>query len=268
MSLLESHLVYADENYAVFFKPSGMPSAPLHEGDKDNALYYAAEYYPSVLTITSKYKEIEKGLIHRIDTSTSGLILLAGNQNSYNNLIQQQTDNEFVKLYSAYVRKTTESDIFFKEKKGFPFCPYNLSKLPLVIRSSFRKFGQKGKEVRPVVRDTMSYYAKIKSVQHEYDTELLSMTSVGREYDIFRVRCRITKGFRHQVRCHLSWIGLPILGDEVYGVNNEFTAHDKNVPMLFFADSLEFKDPVTQSNVHYSTDSRCFDNIFLTSASK
>ncbi|HOE09549.1 MAG TPA: pseudouridine synthase, partial [Treponemataceae bacterium] len=137
MSPLEPHLVYADENYAIFFKPSGMPSAPLHEGDKDNALYYAAEYYPSVLTITSKYKEIEKGLIHRIDTSTSGLILLAGNQNSYNNLIQQQTDNEFVKFYSAYVRKTAESDIFFKEKKGFPFCPYNFNKLPLVIRSSF-----------------------------------------------------------------------------------------------------------------------------------
>ena len=268
MSFLEPHIIYADENYAVFFKPSGMPSAPLHEEDTDNALYHAAKDYPSVLSIVSKYKEIEKGLIHRIDTSTSGLILLAGNQQSYNNLIQQQADNDFIKFYTAYVKAVSVSNNSLREKKGFPLCPYTINALPLTIHSSFRKFGQKGKEVRPVISEKMTYYSKIKSVQTEYDTELLSMSPVTSKNDIFRVRCKITKGFRHQVRCHLSWIGLPILGDEVYGITNELNIPDVEIPMLFFADSLEFKDPVTHKKVNYSADSSFFDAIFLTSASR
>lgn len=271
MNPYEPHMLYSDDDYAVFYKPSGLPTAPLCDGDANNALYEAAKVYPNLLSVTSKYKEIEKGLVHRIDTNTSGLILIAGNQQSYNNLIQQQKDHSFCKYYTAWV--THEKNVQYEEnlvRKGFPKCPYDLSTIPLQITSSFRKYGPGGIEVRPVLKDTMSYYAKIKSVVQEYYTEILSITN-DKQTDtvsVYKVRCKIDKGFRHQVRCHLSWIGLPIIGDAVYGsVPHDETALNTDL-MLFFADTLEFFVPSTNKKITHSLDNSFFDTIFLTSANK
>ncbi len=260
---IEPHIIFANADYAVFLKPSGMPSAPLYKDDTDNALYFAAKEYPAVLGVASKYKEIERGLVHRIDTATSGLILLAGNQESYNKLIEQQSNNDFVKFYTAIVTKT---DVHLKEKKGFPPCPYTLSSLPLTICSSFRKYGPQGREVRPVLRDSLTYYARMKSVQADYSTDLMMMKPLQND-TVFHVRCRITKGFRHQVRCHLSWAGIPILGDEIYGFYNDLTSGNVPAQMFFFADGLEFLDPITNKKVTYSVEPD-FTAIFLTSANK
>lgn len=267
MSNTGSHVLYADEDYAVFYKPAGMPSAPLTPDDTNNALYEASKEYPRLLSVVSKYKEIEKGLIHRIDTNTSGLILFAGNQRSYDALVLQQEKNEFIKYYTAIVKESSSDMHQGQGKKGFPPCPYSYCSLPLLVKSSFRKFGPGGKEVRPAVMEHMSYYAKIKSVPFEYETELSTLEPVflSKTASVLKVCCKITKGFRHQVRCHLSWLGLPIVGDEVYGVKNSDVL--LNNKMLFAAHALEFFSPGTNQRVSYTIES-CLDSIFFTSESR
>ena len=39
--------------------------------------------------------------------------------------------------------------------------------------------------------------------------------------DLIRIEACITNGFRHQVRCHLAWMGLPIIGDSLYNSNTD-----------------------------------------------
>jgi 23S rRNA-/tRNA-specific pseudouridylate synthase len=61
-----------------------------------------------------------------------------------------------------------------------------------------------------------------------------------------QVVCRITEGFRHQVRCHLAWVGLPVVGDETYGVSSlalplmPMEVLPKKMKINFFATGLFF----------------------------
>jgi 23S rRNA pseudouridine1911/1915/1917 synthase len=47
-----------------------------------------------------------------------------------------------------------------------------------------------------------------------YRTEVLACESLRA---FFRLSLRISRGFRHQIRCHLAWLGLPLLNDGLYG---------------------------------------------------
>jgi 23S rRNA pseudouridine1911/1915/1917 synthase len=49
---------------------------------------------------------------------------------------------------------------------------------------------------------------------YPYNTEILEKTALEEE---LYFSLRIVRGFRHQIRCHLSWIGCPILNDRLYG---------------------------------------------------
>ena len=73
-----------------------------------------------------------------------------------------------------------------------------------------------------------------------YTTQLLSVCKTDRGW---KTLCRITRGFRHQVRCHLAWIGLPVMGDAVYNMN--YSGTENSCDMQFFASELEFPHPIT-----------------------
>ena len=112
--------VYADDDILVVRKFAGLPSAPLKESETENALYYVSQKYPEVLKVKNSYKEIEGGLLHRIDTDTEGLLLFALNDFAWQNLYNQQKQNQFVKEYTAFcVKDFSNLEIL----KGFPEFP-------------------------------------------------------------------------------------------------------------------------------------------------
>ena len=98
--------------FVVIKKPRGLPSAPLFEGD-ECAFMQAAKLYPYLLEVSGK-KAIEHGLVHRIDTETEGLLLIATTQESYNAFINFQREGKFLKGYSAKCQKIE------KPLEGFP----------------------------------------------------------------------------------------------------------------------------------------------------
>jgi 23S rRNA-/tRNA-specific pseudouridylate synthase len=69
-----------------------------------------------------------------------------------------------------------------------------------------------------------------------YRTEILERQNAGASL-YFRVR--ILRAFRHQIRCHLSWLGHPVLGDGLYGPPGD--AGDQ--PLMLKAQALSFLDP-------------------------
>ena len=161
--------------FLVLNKPSGLPSAPLHDGD-ESALTFALENFPQIKEISGK-KNVEHGLIHRIDTETSGLVLVALSQEFYDFMQSEQNENRFEKWYRADVQKDSS---LYEKIDGFPLPPFSKNEIEkkiaenemILVESSFRKFGIGGKEVRrfqkalekPQEKNPAERFTKLKSL--------------------------------------------------------------------------------------------------------
>ena len=117
-------------------------------------------------------KEIEGGMVHRVDTETTGLLLCARNQQFYDYIIQQQNIGNFRKYYTAYCNYESESEIETKN-----------------ISTYFRPFGPKGSLVKPVSPKNMTMADKKKCGDKLYETEIKSVE----EFDILEHNKNILK---------------------------------------------------------------------------
>lgn len=227
--------------FAIIYKPQGLPSAPLSTEDKNNALSQAEILFPKIANVKDK-KEIEHGLLHRIDTETEGLLLLAETQDFYDFMQINQKNGKFIKIYRAEC-----SSILQEEKKeGFPLIDEKikdsiLSGKAVKIESYFRNFGKGQKEVRPVTEFSGKAALKKLGKQKKYSTQINLISEENGKY-IFE--CRIESGYRHQVRCHLAWLGFPVCGDSVYNPQFKDGEHLK-----FKAIGLQFENPITKKTV-------------------
>ncbi len=239
LKIENSQIIHAptlDSPFLVVFKPAGLPSAPLFEGN-ESILTEAIKLFPEIALVHGK-KEVEHGLVHRIDTETSGLVLIATTQESYDNLILSQKEGKFEKWYRAEVDRNPDCADFLG---GFPPLPESVrveGKKAFSVQSSFRPFGKGGREVRPVALGSGRAALK-KGGSTLYTTEI----SFDSENTAI---CHISAGYRHQVRCHLAWCGLPVRGDKTYnpnctGGNSENEAHE----MKFTACKIKFPHPLT-----------------------
>jgi len=241
-NIMPIKIIYDCENFLVIDKSAGICSAPLNENETDNALFFAIQKYPEIKKIDSK-KKIEYGLIHRIDTATRGLLLIAKNQSSYNNLIKLQNENKIEKEYTAFCSKQNPDSTFpVFEKKIYQ----NLIEGKTVsVKSYFRSFSKKGSQVRPVslIKENNIESALKKSGKKVYET----IIQLEKNNSSYMANCRITNGFRHQVRCHLAWCGFPVQGDILY--ERDLT----NIsPMKFEATGLSFPDWESSKKFHFS----------------
>ncbi|WP_051537754.1 pseudouridine synthase [Treponema sp. C6A8] len=230
--------------FALIYKPKALASAPITEDDKDNAFFQAAEMFPQLLSVQGR-KAIEHGLLHRLDTATDGLLLIAASQEFYDYMICEQEEGRFIKYYRARCQLQADN---CRELGGFPEEGAAVSDwLPnppapkaifhhVKISSYFRSYGKGGKEVRPVTEKSGPAALKKVGKLKLYTTEICSLE---KEDKVLKVECRISQGFRHQVRCHLAWTGLPIINDPLYNAKSLGSAE----PLQFTASAIEFINP-------------------------
>lgn len=233
------HSPTKDEPFIVLNKTAGVASAPLSPSDKNNAVSIMARQFPEILNINAK-KQIEGGLIHRLDTQTSGLLLIATTQEFYDFMQNEQKNGKFIKIYEAtceinekngdllqgFPPLTNEMQDFFALKKG-----------DFAVQSFFRNYGKNNKEVRPVTDESNT--AALKKIQAKklYETKV---QIVSEKNNILHVKCTITKGYRHQVRCHLAWLGFPVMFDGLYNANFKNSCENSENRLQFFATGLKF----------------------------
>lgn len=192
--------IYKNDDILVVYKPGNIPSAPLScTGDEFCLLNEVRKKEPRIMNACGRLVR-EGGLIHRLDTPTSGLVLFALNQSAYDNLISQQKKDRIIKQYRAV----------FTSRKGtpegfIPYTEYDVASSCGYISSYFRSFGPRGAEVRPL-RDQRA--KNCSGTLYTTQTEVESHNSVI---------CTITRGFRHQIRAHMAWAGYPLAGDVLYG---------------------------------------------------
>ena len=191
-------IVFENSDFLIADKMHGIPTVPLKGQEADNTLLgLVAAEHPEVLGIKSR-NSWEGGTLHRLDTATSGLVVFARTQEMYDHLSRIQKQDRLEKTYRA---KTVEDD----RLKGIDLDVRDNETTEIV--SYFRSYGRNSKEVRPT--------QDIKRA----DTPVLYKTIAIKDRNFFT--CTITRGFRHQIRAHLAWIGFPIEGDAIYGTGME-----------------------------------------------
>jgi len=224
----EPYVLEETENFAVVFKPAKMHSESLgNENDTNIFNWYL------------KYSDFNKyiRLMHRLDYETNGLVLFAKNEKSFLFFKDLQDKDEFIKEYSAVCVPSNGS--FGLD--GFPnfdsviLAPLRLCENSFEIKSYFRPFGPGRKQVRPVIDDGKKHKEIAKDKGGFYSTEIISKND-----NIFTLR--IKRGFRHQIRCHLCWAGVPILNDPLYSLCAEPALSGE---LALRSHALFFKDPVT-----------------------
>ncbi len=204
-------VVYEDSDIIVVNKPKGLVVHPAN-GNWDGTLVNAimAICKDSLSGIGG---EIRPGIVHRLDKDTSGLIIIAKNDNAHLKMSNQIKDRQVKKIYYALVRGVIPED---EATINMP-----------IGRST------KDRKKMAVVKNGKEAITHFKVVKRFNKYTLLEV--------------KIDTGRTHQIRVHLSEIGYPVVGDEVYSNGkNEFGVHGQ----LLHAKSLDFKHPVTGENMH------------------
>ncbi|GMO41057.1 MAG: pseudouridine synthase [Termitinemataceae bacterium] len=231
------------KDYLVAYKPPKMHSVPIAKTDTGTLLHWCAAYFPEILSIAGK-KPIEGSILHRLDYETSGLVLFARTQEAMNNLLQQQEDGLFIKTYFAKCEKVSGIALGFPPLLKEYINLVDSTDYPKKISSFFRAFGKGRKEVRPVLCDHTSKKAVATDLGNPYITTILDCKL--NNDDSLNFRLRLNRGFRHQIRCHLAWLGYPILNDPLY---NKKSCNENNFMQLFATD-LFFLDPQNGKPTH------------------
>ena len=214
-AILEPQIIAAEEGFLVVYKPPRMHSAPFACSTGETLLDFCLGKFPEILSFPGR-KAGEGGLLHRLDYETQGLMLIARNAKSMEALLGLHREGKIIKGYSALVARSDMVPPGFPIKMpGFPIkTPGFPKETPgFKIKSAFRPYGPGRKAVRPVLPEKNAGRSQV------YSTEILrgGPFSEAGLAGVFSLSLRITKGFRHQIRCHLAWLGLPILNDSLYG---------------------------------------------------
>ena len=204
-------IIYEDRDIIVVNKPKGMVVHPAN-GNPDGTLVNAimAICKDSLSGIGG---EIRPGIVHRLDKDTSGILIVAKNDKAHINLSEQIKEHKVKKTYIALVKGIV------KENNATINMP----------------IGRSEKD-----RKKMAVTKKGK--------EAITHFKVLKRYDKYTLlEINIETGRTHQIRVHLSQIGYPIVGDEVYSKGkNEWNIKGQ----CLHAKSLDFKHPVTNENMH------------------
>ena len=251
----DSPPLYEGDGYAIAWKPPLMHSAPLVAGDPSLLTRYAMSF-PEVLMVRGR-KPVEGGLLHRLDYETRGLIVLAHRQKAFDELTLFQEEGRFVKEYRALcldLRSFSKSVCM----EGYPPRPEQEPVSSMRIESAFRPWGEGRRAVRPVSLAMLPSNARRrKELSFDrggpYTTEILEITPLERTSSLMMgaqsvniplvmVRARLCRGFRHQIRAHLAWLLLPLLGDPLYapkGLTLQSLLSDR-APFFLEACALDF----------------------------
>ncbi len=207
------NIVYQDSDVAVIDKPQGMT---VHAGSGTNgdtlvnALLYHLDNLSGINGI------VRPGIVHRIDKNTSGLLVVAKNDQAHVKLAKQLEDKTCRRIYVALLEGVVKDD------KG--------------RISTFIGRNQKDRTKMAVVssgRDAITDFTVIKRFKNYTLCEFSLKT-----------------GRTHQIRVHAKHIGHPIVGDKEYGYKNQkFNLNGQ----LLHAKRLEFIHPLTNKRVGFDS---------------
>ncbi len=213
-------IVFEDDDIIVVNKPQGMvvhPAAGNYDGTLVNALMYHTKGNLSAINGV-----IRPGIVHRIDKDTSGILVVAKNNEAHLSLAEQIKEHTVKREYVCLIHGSVGWDELTVDK-------------PI------------GRDVKD--RKKMSWNVKDgrDAVTHFYVEKRFSGFTL--------LKCVLETGRTHQIRVHLKSIGKAIVGDTVYGLKEDKTAKKYGIKgQLLHARKLGFIHPSLGQYVEYNSE--------------
>ena len=206
-------IVYEDNDVIVVNKPQGMVVHPA-PGNESGTLVNALLYHCELSAINGV---VRPGIVHRIDKDTSGLLVVAKNNEAHLFLSEQLKERKALRRYWALVNGNIAEDTFTVDK---PIArhPKDRKKMAIV-------------------------YGGREAVTHIKVLERFGQYTL--------VECCLETGRTHQIRVHLASLGHSIVGDKTYGIKKE---KFNLAGQLLHAKTIGFVHPVTKETMQCTAD--------------
>ena len=175
-------ILYEDHDVVLVNKPKGMvvhPAAGHYTGTLVNALMFHCKDDLSGINGVMR-----PGIVHRIDMDTTGVLIICKNDLSHNSIAEQLKEHSITRRYQAIVHGNLKND------EG-------------VIDAPVGRHPQDRKKM---------------CINHQNGKNAVTHYKVLNRFNGYtHIECRLETGRTHQIRVHMSSIGHPLLGDQVYG---------------------------------------------------
>ena len=193
-------IIYEDRNLIIIDKKAGMVVHP-GAGNFDNTLVNALLHHCGN-TLSGIGGVLRPGIVHRIDKMTSGLIVIAKN------------DQTHLSLSNQFKNKTVQKEYYL-------FCWGGLINHKGSIQNYIIRSNRNRKKMT-ISKNNTGRFAST-------DYEILEEFQINDDNNIKFVKCKLNTGRTHQIRVHMSYIGCPLLGDMLYGKQKIEKVDNKNL---------------------------------------
>ena len=206
---LPLHILYEDDYVLVVNKPSGMNTIPSREHPTGSLANAIIGYYEQIALVATTH------IVTRLDRDTSGIVLVAKHRHVHHLLSEQQKAGKINRVYEAF------ADGQFKQDSGLIEEPIARKSDSIIAR-----------EVNQTGQYACTHYQIIRCYR-----------------DFTHVQLRLETGRTHQIRVHLSYIGHPLLGDDLYGGDRTLISRQ-----ALHCCELEFYHPFLQKKLKFTQD--------------
>ncbi len=211
-------IIYEDEDVIVINKPKGMvvhPANGNYTGTMVNSLMYSHKE-----NLSSINGVIRPGIVHRIDKDTSGILVVAKNDNAHKNLSDQFKVHSITRKYIALVKGIVKEDKIDID-------------LPIGRNEKDRK------KMAVTYKNSKEAKTHILVLKRYYNS------------NVTLVEATLETGRTHQIRVHMAYNNHPLVGDEVYGKKD---TKFKVQGQMLHAKVLGFVHPVSNEYMEFESD--------------
>ncbi len=216
-------IVYEDEDVLVVNKPRGMVVHPA-PGNYSGTLVNALLYYPGKDHLSDINGDVRPGIVHRIDKDTSGLLMIAKNNDAHRSLADQLYVHSIRRQYIALVQDN------IKEDDGTIDAPIGRDR--------------KNRMKRSVNGENPKH-----AVTHFHVLERFGFCTL--------IACQLETGRTHQIRVHMAYMKHPLVGDPMYGSRKTWKGQMAQLVsrmngQLLHAEILGFNHPRTGKYMEFT----------------
>ena len=218
---MDLDIVYEDEDVIVVNKKNGMVVHPA-VGNKHGTLVNGLLYHSKLSDINGEFRP---GIVHRIDAYTTGLLVIAKNNEAHLSLAKQLEEKTTTRKYIALVHGVVNTDT--------------------------------GTIDAPIGRD-INDRKKMAVTDVNAKNAVTHFKVLERYKDTTLIELQLETGRTHQIRVHMNYIGYPVVNDPVYGKRKLFD----NTGQCLHAKTLGFIHPRTGKYMEFTSElPECFINI-------